>query len=207
MLDIDKSIQQSEPDCSLSLATRDLILRAPSNSDLNDILSLSGNPAMTKNLLDTPYPANMTTAANWLSAKQSQPGRSFVLTNPNNQFLGIMCCVAADEKHAATHTILVKQDYWNRGIATQATQMMLDWSFTNFATGETRLDVIYAKTRASCARSRHVVEKCGFQYCGTGMARSSHYRGMVPIDKFRLDRRIWTALKSWSQLEIEKGAA
>jgi hypothetical protein len=43
------------------------------------------------------------------------------------------------------------------------------------------------------------MEKCGFQYAGQGMGPSLFLRGMVPVDRFRLERRVWQSLKEWRE--------
>jgi hypothetical protein len=42
-----------------------------------------------------------------------------------------------------------------------------------------------------------VVEKCGFQYRGTGMVRAASRSGAVPVERFVLERRNWESLKAW----------
>ena len=48
----------------------------------------------------------------------------------------------------------------------------------------------------SNARARRVIEKCAFQFRGSGMVRLPG-RGAFPIERFALDRRTWSSLKSW----------
>jgi RimJ/RimL family protein N-acetyltransferase len=44
--------------------------------------------------------------------------------------------------------------------------------------------------------SRRVLEKCGFQWTGVGLCRIRALGSSVPVDRFRLERGIWTALKT-----------
>ncbi len=53
--------------------------------------------------------------------------------------------------------------------------------------------------RVTNGASRRVMEKCGFQYVGQGMGPSLFFRGMVPVDRFRLERRVWQSLKEWRE--------
>jgi len=44
-----------------------------------------------------------------------------------------------------------------------------------------------------------VLEKCGFQWTGVGLCRIRAINSAAPFDRFCLERRIWSSLKSWGQ--------
>jgi hypothetical protein len=44
-----------------------------------------------------------------------------------------------------------------------------------------------------------VLEKCGFQWTGVGLYRINSIKSSAPIDRFRLERGIWSALKTWGR--------
>jgi hypothetical protein len=46
-----------------------------------------------------------------------------------------------------------------------------------------------------------VLEKCGFQWTGVGLYRIHSIKSTAPIDRFRLERGIWSALKGWGALK------
>jgi RimJ/RimL family protein N-acetyltransferase len=46
--------------------------------------------------------------------------------------------------------------------------------------------------------SRRVLERCGFTHRGSGLKAFPARGGVFPVDEFRLDRRTWESLKSWS---------
>jgi RimJ/RimL family protein N-acetyltransferase len=56
-----------------------------------------------------------------------------------------------------------------------------------------------AGARVSNPASRRVLEKCGFQWTGVGLYRIRALNSSAPIDRFRLDRRLWASLKSWGR--------
>ncbi|MBV8837027.1 MAG: GNAT family N-acetyltransferase, partial [Alphaproteobacteria bacterium] len=82
--------------------------------------------------------------------------------------------------------------FWGNGYATEAARAVLDLGFTDLGH-----DVIAAGARVNNPASRRVLEKCGFQWSGVGLSRIKAIGSSVPVDRFRLERGIWTALKSW----------
>jgi RimJ/RimL family protein N-acetyltransferase len=80
-----------------------------------------------------------------------------------------------------------------QGLATEAARALVDAFFAYTPGGALE----------SCARvtnpgSRRVLEKCGFAAIGSGMKPFPARGGVFPVDEFRLDRRKWESLKSWS---------
>ena len=62
-----------------------------------------------------------------------------------------------------------------------------------------RHDALQAGARVTNPASRRVLEKCGFQWTGVGLYRINSIKSSAPIDRFRLERRIWSALKTWGR--------
>jgi RimJ/RimL family protein N-acetyltransferase len=56
---------------------------------------------------------------------------------------------------------------------------------------------LWCANRVANTRARRVIEKCGFQYRGSGMVRLIG-RGASPIERFVLDRRTWSSLTEWA---------
>ena len=42
-----------------------------------------------------------------------------------------------------------------------------------------------------------MLEKCGFQWTNVQLLKVLSLGGSVPVDRFRLDRGVWTSLKNW----------
>jgi RimJ/RimL family protein N-acetyltransferase len=53
--------------------------------------------------------------------------------------------------------------------------------------------------RVSNPASRRVLEKCGFQWTGVRLIRIRAINSAAPADRFRLDRGLWSSLKSWGR--------
>jgi RimJ/RimL family protein N-acetyltransferase len=64
---------------------------------------------------------------------------------------------------------------------------------------------LWCANRVANTRGRRVIEKCGFQFRGSGMVRLPG-RGASPIERFALDRRTWSSLKTWAMGRDAGGA-
>jgi RimJ/RimL family protein N-acetyltransferase len=75
---------------------------------------------------------------------------------------------------------------WGKGLATEATQAMIDAGF-----GLTPVVEILASVRVENEASRAVVEKCGFALLSTGPQGAPARGGMVECHNYRLSRADW----------------
>src|SRR4029077_2264913 len=82
--------------------------------------------------------------------------------------------------------------HWGCGYGTEATQALIDRAFARLGINEG-----WGAVRVTNVRGRELVEKCGFQARGTGMARASAAQGAFPVERFVLTRRAWASLKAW----------
>jgi RimJ/RimL family protein N-acetyltransferase len=85
-------------------------------------------------------------------------------------------------------------EYWGQGYATEALHAVIDYAFTDLAHEQ-----LQAGARVTNPASRRVLEKCGFQWTGVGLCRIRAINSSAPIDRFRLERGIWSALKTWGR--------
>ena len=85
-------------------------------------------------------------------------------------------------------------------------QLLVRWLVAIHAEVAGRIDHAFADlgcealvsgARVSNPASRRVLEKCGFQWTGVGLYRIRALSSSAPIDRFRLDRALWSSLKSW----------
>lgn len=79
-----------------------------------------------------------------------------------------------------------------QGYMTESVQALVDAAFML-----TEAPLVSASARVLDPAFRRVLEKCGFSYCGTGLDESPVRAGLVASDRFRLDRKAWSSLKSW----------
>ena len=82
--------------------------------------------------------------------------------------------------------------HWGSGYATEAAQALVDAAFLY-----TQVASLLSEIRVTNPASRKVLEHCGFQYEGGGMALRPAWGDSVPVDAYRLNRSLWGSLKGW----------
>ena len=201
MLEIDESLKQTEPDCREGSESKPFLLRHPARTDLEVLVALANTPAMTKNLCSNWLPISAKGAKSWFlnQTEKTDPTEfPFIITDMKGAMIGVICLLLEENRKQAEISVIINRDQWQHGYATRAIQAVADFAFSSPNINQPTLEALMAQCRVSCGSSRRVVEKCGFQYSGTGMAHSQHYNGMIPIDRYRLDRGVWYALRNWS---------
>lgn len=188
----------SEDDEDECLTTRRLILRRPHRADADAITALADNRRVAMNLASLPHPYRRADALAWISAARARGDgtASFVICRrdgPAGEILGACGFGLLPEKPDIELGYWIGEPHWGGGLATEAAQAVIDHAFACHGLAE-----IWASCRVTNSASRRVIEKCGFQGRGMGMCRSRAVGGMVPVERFRLDRGAWAALKAWS---------
>lgn len=190
--------QRLRSDCPVLLSQR-LVLRAPHEEDIDALSHLANNANIATMVSRMPHPYTVTDAADFVRrTKAGEIGKCvYAITGGDNgAFLG--CC--ALEPHHEDHQTLelgywLGEPHWNQGYATEAAHALIDMAF------RTRdIDQIDARCRVTNIASRRVIQKCGFQFQGSGMVASLALGGMVAVEWFRLDRKTWMSLKSWGEM-------
>ena len=82
-----------------------------------------------------------------------------------------------------------------RGYTTEAVRLLVDYLFNVHQFH--RLELLTAPDNIASVR---VVQKCGFQFQGSGLAASLALGSSVPVEWYRLDRKTWISLRSWGGL-------
>jgi RimJ/RimL family protein N-acetyltransferase len=174
------------------LSTKRLILRAPRESDIPALVQLADNLHVAQMLARMPHPYGETEARAFIAMSgQKQPGATYALTLAGTgTFIG---CAGLDVKDRGLELgYWIGEPYWKRGYATEAAHALVDLAFRS-----TGIQVLHVSVRVINPSSRRVIHKCGFQYAGQGMMNSI-VAGQVPIERYRLDRKTWESLRSWS---------
>ena len=185
-------------DCPVLLSQR-LVMRAPHEEDIDALAHLANNAAVATMVSRMPHPYTARDAADFVRRTNAgEIGKCvYAITKADNgEFLG--CC--ALEPHVNDADTLeigywLGEPNWNRGYATEAAHALIDMAF------RTRdIAHIDARCRVTNIASRRVIQKCGFQFQGSGMVASLAMGGMMPVEWYRLDRKTWMSLKSWGEM-------
>lgn len=183
----------------LVVETPRLILRLPVRADAERVAELANDVAIAENLASLPHPYGLDDALAFIDNAEVGPARwnlGIYLKDEGAAFVGMASLMPRDgERHVLGYWI--GRRHWNRGLATEAAQGLSDYAFEALGA-----DVLTATARVTNGASRRVLEKCGFQYAGQGMGPSLFHRGLVPIDRFRLERSIWTSLRNWAKTAV-----
>lgn len=174
------------------LVTKRLVMRAPQEADAPALAQIANNLHVAQMLMRMPHPYGETEARSFISmALRRQPGASYALTLSGTDEL-IGCAGLHLKDRGLELGYWIGEPFWRRGFATEAAHALVDLAFA-----ETRIPVLHAAVRVINPASRRVIHKCGFQYAGQGMMNSLA-AGQVPVERYRLDRRTWESLRSWS---------
>jgi RimJ/RimL family protein N-acetyltransferase len=189
---------RSDDFSELLVETQRLLLRRPTLDDAEALARLANDVRVAENLGNLPHPYGTDDARVFIentevNASRVNFGIYLKRAGPGADFVGTISLMPRDgEKFVIGYWI--GRPYWGDGLATEAARAMVDFAFQ-------RLDApaVAGSSRVTNGSSRRVMEKCGFQYVGQGMGPSLFLRGMVPVDRFRLERRVWQSLREWRE--------
>jgi len=188
--------QERDPFGSV-IETPRLLLRQPVRADAERLATLANERMVAENLATLPHPYGIDDALSFIDNTEVGPRRwdlGVYEKGPSSaNFVGMVSLGQRDgERFVLGYWIGLP--HWGSGLATEAAQALVDYAFTALGA-----EAVASSARVTNGASRRVLEKCGFQYAGQGMGPSLFFRGMVPVDRFRLERSIWMSLKNWAQ--------
>jgi RimJ/RimL family protein N-acetyltransferase len=182
--------------CIAVLETQRLVLRAPQLVDGKAIAALANDRRIAENTARIPHPYRASDAESWIvDVNADMEGETYLITLANGTVIG-GCGFDMREGPAAEIGYWLGTKYWGKGYATEAVRALIDHAFTNL-----EHQALQSSVRVTNPGSRRVLEKCGFQWTGVGLCRIRALGSSVPVDRFRLERGIWTALKSWGPVK------
>jgi RimJ/RimL family protein N-acetyltransferase len=194
-LQMDASLP-SEAKRSLVIETARLVLRAPSRRDLDGIVALAGNAKIAEMTATIPHPYTRADAEAWLAKVREGRGHSLVIfaRAARRTLVGVAGFGHRGNEDAPEIGYWIGEPFWGRGYATEAARALIDHAFS-----ETEIDALGASCRISNGASRRVIEKCGFQWTGTGLCQVRALNASVPSDRYVLSRRTWASLRDWGR--------
>ena len=183
--------------CIVVLETKRLVLRAPQLVDGKAVAALANDRRVAENTARIAYPYRLSDAEK-LDQPAPTPSRTratYLITLADDTVIG-SCRLDIDEGPVPDIGYWLGTRYWGKGYATEAVRALIDHAFTDLGH-----KALQSSVRVTNPDSRRVLEKCGFQWTGVGLCRIRALGSSVPVDRFRLERGIWTALKSWGPVK------
>lgn len=177
--------------CIPVLETERLVLRAPHLEDAKAIAALANDRRIAENTARIPHPYRMSDAEAFIASVNRGGELAFAVTLEDGTLIG-GCGVGTLDGTGPELGYWLGAPFWSKGYATEAARAVIDYAFTDG--GHAFLN---AGARVTNPASRRVLEKCGFQWTGVGLYRIRAIASSAPIDRFRLERRIWESLKNW----------
>jgi RimJ/RimL family protein N-acetyltransferase len=181
------------------LETRRLWLRWPRHADVQAIHRLAGERDVAEMTASIPHPYPPEAAVTFVfeARKANALGRALQLAvtpkKKPNQLIGMIGILPPmDEEAAPFLGYWIGRPHWGKGYATEAARALVDAWFAY-----TDADELASSARTVNPASRRVLEKCGFAHRGPGLQAFPARGGVLPVDRFRLDRRAWQRLKPW----------
>lgn len=177
------------------LETKRLCLRAPRLGDAKTVATLANDRRIAENTARIPHPYNMSDAEGFIAGANKAGGEAaFLITLRDETIVGACGVVLQEETPELGYWLGLP--FWGKGYATEALHAVIDYAFTDL-----EHEALQAGARVTNPASRRVLEKCGFQWTGVGLYRISSIKSSAPIDRFRLERGIWSALKGWGRMK------
>jgi RimJ/RimL family protein N-acetyltransferase len=173
------------------LETERLVLRAPRLEDAKAVAQLASDRRIAENTTRIPHPYGLADAENFIASVNRVDGEIAFLITREGVVLGA-CGIGMSEREAPDLGYWLGVPFWGHGYATEAVRAVIDHAFADLG-----YEALGAGARVTNPASRRVLEKCGFQWTGVGLTRIRALASSAPIDRFRLDRGIWSSLKSW----------
>jgi len=177
------------------LETKRLALRAPRLEDAKTVAMLANDRRIAENTARIPHPYKLADAEGFIDGANKTGGEAvFLVTLRDKSVIGACGIMFQDETPELGYWLGVP--HWGNGYATEALHALIDYAFTDLDH-----EALQAGARVTNPASRRVLEKCGFQWTGVGLYRIRAINSSAPIDRFRLERGIWSALKGWGRMK------
>lgn len=177
------------------LETKRLTLRPPTLADVKDIAAIVSDKRVSINLRRVPHPYSLDDAISFVTTFANIGRRASFLVERESMPIGLASLDWADGSDAPELGYCFGVDHWGKGFATETARALIDYAFEEFA-----IACIHSGARVLNPASRHVLEKCGFQWTGVELHRFMALGSSTPVDCFKLERGVWSSLKTWSNV-------
>lgn len=130
--------------------------------DEESVVRHANNHKIWRNLRDLfPYPYTRADANWWIEKETSRASSTNYAIDVGGQAVGAIGLILYDDvfRRSAEIGYWLGEEYWGRGIVTEAVQALTDYAFSNFD-----LRRVYAGVFEWNAGSMRVLEKAGYQF-------------------------------------------
>jgi RimJ/RimL family protein N-acetyltransferase len=159
--------------------------------DVPVIVQLAGDRRVAENTARIPHPYSADEAEQFVAQANRQNDSATFAITLNGALIG--ACGIDVRQDGAELGYWLGVPFWGCGYATETVRAVIDYAFS-----ELGHELLQSGARVSNPASRRVLEKCGFQWTGVRLCRIRAINSAAPIDRFRLDRRLWASLKAWT---------
>lgn len=174
------------------LETERLVLRQPTLADVKAIAAIVGDKRVAINLRRVPHPYTQDDAVEFVAAVANVGSAKTFLIEQDGDAVGLIG-LNWESEDVPVLGYCLGIGHWGKGFATEAARAVIDYAFEEFA-----IAYIRSHARVVNPASRHVLEKCGFQWTGVELHRLLALGSSTPVDCFRLERAVWSSLKGWT---------
>jgi RimJ/RimL family protein N-acetyltransferase len=174
------------------LETARLTLRQPTLADVKAIAAIVSDKRVSINLRRVPHPYTLDDATRFITATASAGTDTVFLIESGRSAVGLVG-LNWDAEHTPEIGYCLGVDHWGNGYATEAARAVIDYAFEEFA-----IERILSSARVLNPASRHVLEKCGFNWTGVELHRFLALGSSTPVDCFKLERSVWSSIRNWS---------
>lgn len=147
------------------LRLRSCVIRPYDEGDAECVAKVANNPNIARWLRNVfPQPYTLDDAKGWIKiTTEESPRRNFAICEPDGvKVIGTIGLKARDDVHYRTMELgyFLSEDYWGRGIMTEAVIGFAEWSFKNFG----HLLRLEAQVIDGNGGSARALEKAGFEF-------------------------------------------
>lgn len=155
-----------------------MIFRDFNQGDIEPLVKLLNNKNVTKYLTSRIAQPYTVQDAEWWVNTGSQVGIAKAI-EVNGNFAGVISAIAGEHENSRSAEIgyWLGEEFWGKGIATEAIKKMTDHVFSN--TGIVRL---FAPVFSPNKKSMHVLEKCG--YMQEGILKKAIFKNGQYLDEY-----------------------
>ena len=172
------------------LETERLTLRAPRHKDVTALALLANDRRIAENTTRIPHPYGIDDAERFIATVNKREGEACFVIMLDDTLIG--ACGIDPREDGPEIGYWLGVPFWGHGCATEAVRAVIDHAF-----GDLHHETLQAGARVSNPAARRVLEKCAFQWTGVRLSRIRAINSAAPVDRFRLDRKLWVSLKRW----------